>query len=312
MDRGEIKNEVARNINQLASDETTINGGIITETWMNDNLNYLYRKDIAQLLIDKFPADFHATATETNMYTATGTVDATSTNTTLVATTSIFTSDMVGYTVQNTTDDETAIITAYTSATTVTLDTEIGDDWDGDTIYVLGAEFGLGGTGEDYKEIEKVWVKYQSTDEKYVSAEIRRKNDLVRSGDEIFFTDTPKCYLTTVETSDGTLVRAIGFRPFPVDYSGTFYIEGTKLPPALDEDTDVPSLDVVGIGEALVCGLTYRAFRTLKMTEDMMLWKQEYLEAKANIIRTYKPLTRSGPTKMRAGNLINAMRSGTV
>jgi len=311
MDRGDIKNEVARNINQLASNETTITSGIITETWLNNNLNYLYRKELAQLLIDKFPADFRAVTTETSLYTAMGTVSASSTSTTLVASTAIFTSDMIGYTVQNTTDDETAIITGYTNTTTLTLDTAIGDTWDGDTIYVLGAEYGLGGVGTSLKEIENVWMKYASTDTDWVKADMRRKEDLLLDGNETYFKDNPKCYMTTVDVAD-VPTRAIGFRPFPDDYTGKFYLEYTKLPPELTDDVDVPSLDVVGIGEALVCGLTYRAFRTLKMTNEMMLWKNEYNEAKANIIRTYKPITRSGPSKLRGGSLTNAMRSGAI
>src|SRR5689334_12416347 len=165
MDRGEMKDRIARNLNQLnGTDESTIINGIITETWIDNEINYIYRNEIAQLLSDKFPNDFTAKTTATHLYTATGTVSASSTSTTLVATTSIFTNGMVGFTVQNSTDDETAVITAYTNATTVTLDTTIGDTWDGDTIYVLGNEYSLGGSAATLKEVKNVWIKYLSTD----------------------------------------------------------------------------------------------------------------------------------------------------
>lgn len=309
MTREEMRIMVARNVNQLSgTDESTFVDSRLTDTAINTKLNDIYLEEVFPLLSDKFPEDFYQTTKPKQTYTATGTVDSSSTSTTLVATTSIFTSDMETneYTVYNSTDDETREISSYTSATTVTVDSAIDDDWDGDTIYVLGAEYTLGGETTDAKEIVGVGIKYASTDDYFRECEARRKSDILRYGNEAYNKYSPKWYRTTVDVS-GDPMMGFGIRPYPDAYNGKYIVTYVEQPPSLSSDSDEPRLHVAGISEVIINGTTAWALRVQKNYDEAATYTALYEKGKIDLVRNYKPRTRSGPTKVRTGGYVESL-----
>lgn len=296
----EIRVEIARNLNLLVDDETTIRENIVTSTGIDKQVNIIYREELFPPLSEKFPDDFAQETVPFNTYTATGTVDATSTGTTLVSTTPIFDSTMLGRTVENSTDDETAKITVVTSTTQVTVDTTIGDTWDGDTIYVLGNEYAFGGDTVDLKSVKAVNIKYHSTDTTGIEAKRRDFNDLYQYGNEVFSLSSPYWYKTMIDVG-GTPKNAIGILPYPESYLGTMSIRYTERPPTLTA-SDEPTLAVAGISLLIIWGVTAWGFRLQKKYEDADRYMMLYENAKKNIVKNYRPLSASGPNRVRPGN----------
>lgn len=306
MTRDEIKIEIAKNINQLSSDETTIVDGKITETSINRKINNLYRDELFMMLSDRYPNDFERVTVPRQMYTATGTVDASSTSTTLVTTSDVFTNDMEGFYVENATDSEKIKIASYTSSTTVTLESSIGDTWDGDTIYVLGNVYTFGGDASDLKEVRNVGVKYDSSNDYFRKCERREYNDAFYYGNEEFSEYSPIFYLTTVKTDSTTISNAIGIFPRPGNYTDLLQIRYIEKPPELT-GSDSPRLAVAGVGEVLVNGVTAWA-KHVKGESDWGEWFSMYQDGQQRILNTYKPKARSGPSKIRKSPYLVGMR----
>lgn len=311
MTKANIRKRIARNINQLESDENTIADGIVTSTSINEAIDDIHDDELYPLFSDKFPDDFQQETYQRDTNTATGTVDATSSTTTLVTTTSMFTNDMVGLKIQNTTDSESTTIVAFTSGTTLTVADDI-DDWSGDTIYVLGNEYVIGGEAADMKEIVDVWLKYNGTTDSYwTKCEKRDADDLLLIGNESFTQSAPVWYPKTLTTSGGVLNPGYGFLPVPTAYNGLHKFTYTSRPAAMT-DSDEPRLKVPGISRTIIYGGTAQVLRQLELFDNAKEYQSLYEKSKQELISNYKPKTRGGATKVRYGSYINKIRSRAV
>ena len=290
-----IKKRVASYIGYVDSSGDILTGKDITATDIGNWVNDRYLDDLFPTLSSQYPEDFRREG-KMNFYKTTGTVAASSTSTTLVASSNIFNNGMVGDTVYNSTDGEKAVITAYTSATTVTLDTTIGDDWDGDTIYVLGHEFGLGGNATDLRAIERVAVKYSTTDDYYRTCTRANKKDLLQDGSETYTEVEPFWYPTTVSIS-GVPTSAIGILPEPSEnVANGVLIEYLETPTALSADADVPRLPL-GSHSVLVLGATADALRKLMRLDEADRYEQKYQAGKMELITSYTMTRLGGPPR---------------
>jgi hypothetical protein len=306
MTREDIRIEIARNINQLAEDESTFINGVVTETSTNTKISNVYFQEVFPLLSDKFPTEFKQETYRFPTYTASGTVDSSSTGDSLVTTTSIFTNDMEGFEVENATDDEKATIETYTSGTAVTLETDIDDDWDGDTIYILGNEFTFGGDTTDLKEIIRVEVKYASTDTTYRVCEKRRQEGVIRVGNETVPKTSPIWYPTMVDIS-GAPYRGFGILPFPDSYAGKIKVTYVERPPELDDDSDVPLLDIVGVSQLIVDNVTAWALRIKKEFDEADRHQMDYEKNLKRLVMSFKPMSRGGASRVRHSGYMGAI-----
>jgi len=306
MNRETMRLRVAKNINQLSSDGSTFVDGIVTASSVNNQIDDIYREELFPLFSDKFPRDFEQVTYPISTYTATSTVSSSSTGTTLVASNGIFDNTMEGFTVYNATDDESTVIETYNSPTTVTVDASIGDDWDGDTIYILGDTYTFGGQAVDLKEIKEVMIKYSPSDTYYTRCLLESQEDLYQIGSESYSKSLPRFSPTTVDVND-TPTPAIKFTPNPDSYEGKFKIRYIEKPPALTDSTE-PTLKVAGISKVIINGTTAWALGLQKRWEDANVYQTLYERGKIDLIRNYKPVARSGPSRIRQSNYMSALR----
>jgi hypothetical protein len=311
MTRAQIKRAIAENLEQLDSDMTTIIDGKVTATGIENRINYVYREELFPLFSDKFSIDFEQRTNPLNTYTTTGTVSASSTGTTLVAGSNIFSQNMVGFRVYNVIDEEFATITAYTSATTVTVNVTLGDTWDGDTIYVLGNEFTYGTALSDLKEIKRVEIKYASTDTEWIEMQ-----EIDQSlAQNVRSTVNPGYYRTSLLVGD-ELVAAIGIDPYPQYYNGLLKITYIKRPKELSSDSDSPVLNVPGISQVIIDGVTAWGKGLKGEWDDADRYRAQYegnpnsrtTGGKVGLIRNYKPKTRGQNKTVRSSAMTNAIR----
>lgn len=297
----QLQREVARNLRLLGQDETTILESRVTQAGIQNAINRIYRDELCQMLMDKYPQDFIDTTTPINTYTASGDVDSVAT-TTLTSQASMFYTAHVGFKVQNATKGESIEIASYTSDTVVELASEPAQTWDsGDDIYVLGNEWAFGNEAADLKELWRVAIKYSSTDQDWSFSKLRRYDDLVRYGNETFSKVNPEHYLTSLNIS-GAPVRGFGIEPFPDAYDGKLFIMYVAYPDALSNDSDTPLLSTIGLEKAIVAGATAWGFMLLGNDSDYAKWKTEYADATKIVLRSYRPRSRGGASKLRLGD----------
>lgn len=310
MNRATIRARVLRRINQLASDESTAIEGRVTTNSINEAIDDIYRGELCSIFIDKYPDLFKATLTPFNTNTASATVDATSSGNTLVVTEDTFVLNDVGTSVYNPATSQIAEITAYASATEVTLSLEINDDWDGDTIYVLGNEYLLSEatSTQDIREVMTVRIKYASDDSKWTIAERMDETDAKANGG--FDRYHPKFYLTSLEDEHVTQQSAIGILPFPNKWDGLIQIQATIIPPELTDTTNTKPIP--GIDLAIYNGAVAICLRDLDMFDKADVYQGLYNSEQARILRSFKPKSRSGPSRIRMSSTTNLMRSRKV
>jgi len=301
----EMTKMVARNINQLADDDTTIRDGMVTEEGIQERINHVYREILFPTLSDKFPEDFEQETGNTSMYSQTGTVDATAADTSLVATTSIFSSNDVGSLVYNADDEETTRITAYTSATTVTVEDDM-DDWVGDDIYILQTVYSFGGDATDLKEVLDVRVTYDGSNW-YKAGRILR-ND--RDYDTIYAQSTPRYSLTSVDIG-GQLKPAIKIFPEPTDNLAKYKIVYVEKPAALTA-SDEPILKNTGVSSVLVNEATAWAWKTLHEPQLAQPWERDFDKWLGMLVRGYKPVNRDEAPSPKTSPYFEAIRNRSI
>lgn len=304
---------VADNINQLDDDGATISAGRITETQIGNKINDYLRGEVFSMLRAKFPKESMQKTRPLNTYTASSTINAVS-GTTLTADDAIFNTSMVGlsgggtnghgFEVQNTTDDEKIRIDTYTSTTIVEMASSVAAWSVGGQVYVLGNEFTFGGSLTDLVEITAVELMYQSGDSNYKPAEYRQLRDLFQVGTEIYSTERPYWYRTTVDVS-GTPTPAVGILPHPTNYNGEIMITYVERPPELGS-SDEPTSRMPEISQVLIYAVTAWALR-LKGDDSWKDWYQLYQNALTDAISNYRPSSRV-PKRVRSSRLSNAKR----
>lgn len=297
-----MKIMVARNINQLAEDEITISGGIVSEAGISAQINHLYREVLFPTLSDKFPEDFEQESSETTMYTQTGVVDNATVDTTLVATTGIFSSNDVGSLVYNSTDSVSTRITAYTSSTTVTVEDDI-DGWEGDTIYILQTTYTFGGDLVDLKEVLEVYVTYNGST--WFKAKRMLRGD--RDYNATFMTSSPRYALTSVDVSDISK-PAIRFFPEPTTNTAKYNIVYVEKPPALAAG-DEPIMKNTGISDVLISGATAWAWRTLREVGMAREFQADFDKWLGMVVRSYKPLNRDDLPAPKTSGYMESIRN---
>lgn len=316
MTKSEIRTELANRLNQLASNESTVLSGIVTEASMNRVIDRAWRGKVFPILSDKFPKLFTQKTTWQYGYTATGVVDSASSSNSLVTTTGIFVNGMVGVKVQNSTTGDSATITAYVSPTTVTLNTEIGDTWDGATIYVLGNIFTLLGEVTDAKEVKRVEVKYSGQASTFV---LRRRdmNDAFLQGQEVFTKPDAIWDPVVVKTTAGR-VQAIEIQPAFQTYLDQYRVWYIQRPPAM-ADNEEPIGVIAGVDEVILDCATAETLRISGMYDLAANYEERspngtsvWPKGMRAIINHYKPIYRSGTIKRRADYIGIARRGSYI
>lgn len=216
----------------------------VTETDIAEIVNELYKEKYFPMYQTQYP-EFYQQIAYTDSTIATGTADAGLTNSTLVATTSIFNNGMIGLYVYNETDDSTTKITSYTNATTVEVENSDISDWSGDTIYVIGQTFALGGEAADTYEIDRVEVKYNTTDSDYKVATNRLKNSAIQDGYERFSEHNPIYIIETVDVATEPTNAITIYPQFSKKVTNGVKIHYTEIPTTLSNVDDKPRLPVV-------------------------------------------------------------------
>lgn len=307
----QMQQEVARNLNLLSSDDTTIiTGSNVTQVGIQNKLNSLYQDKFGQWLIRKYPQDDEQVTYPLYMYRQSFIVSASSTGTTLISTTPIFANGDEGFQIAfvdgvfGTAPLGTLQIQTFVSTTQVTLFNDIPSDYIGTTGYILGNEFTLNGDASVIKEIISVETKYQYPVSSWVEwqfAELRRKTDLPNIDSNAFSSAAPIYYLTS-DLESGQTLRAFGILPFPTDYRGQVRITITKRFDAMVNPTDVPRLENIGVSEPLINGTTAWGWRVLGDIEKSNIYESVYQRDMVDITRNYRPVNRAHSSKIRMSN----------
>lgn len=308
MDREELRTAIARNLRILSSDETTvIEGSGITVAGINEEINKVYRNTLAQLLINKYPQDFEQWSYPIRTYRESFTVSASTTGSTLISTSEVFFNGDEGFKIQNPSTGETLIVETYNSTTSVTTTEDVPATWIGDTVYILGNILRLNGELADFREILSVKIKFASSENRYSVAELVRSNDYEPMKSDEFNKNAPKYILSTLKTATGN-ERCLRFLPDFNDYTGTVLIKYTQLPPKLVSDSDIPILEIIGIEDAIIAGVTSWGFRILKDWDSSTAY-QKILGDQINImLSTYKPRNKDTTRRQRTQAFYRQMR----
>jgi len=306
-----LKTNIAENLNQLASDGTTIAEGRITEEAIERKINQVYRDELFPLVSDKFPQDFERETYLQNMRTADGII-VSITDTTLVANSGIFDNSMRGFTVYNITQSDSSKIEAYTSSTTVELEDEM--DWDAnDVIVVLGNEYTLEGNASDFKEIRQIRVKYAGQSDFVEATRINKEDAYVSDLKESDYSkDDPKFYLGMLAKTDGTKKRMIGFLPFPTTPGGKFFVRYIEKPSELTDATDETQLSNIGIDQVIIDGVTAWGYGLLEKWSSAKQYRELYMNGKRDLIMNYKPKSRSGSSSLKESSYYLMMQNREI
>jgi hypothetical protein len=312
----QIQQEVARNLKILASDDATIiSGSTVTTQGIKNKINAIYQDSIGEFLIRKYPQDFEQTTYPMYMYRQSFTVANTSSGTTLISTTPVFANGDESYKVAlvngafGTAATTTVKINTYVSTTQVTTDVDV-TAYIGYTAYILGNEFTLNGAASDAKEIVGFNTKYNYpvTSNYWNPAELRRKTDIPPTDSTMFTQFAPIYYLFTGVESRSS-VRGFGILPRPRDYRGQIQVTYTQRIPAMVNNTDTPKLEVIGISDVLVNGVTAWGWRILGDEQKAMMYDQLYQRGIVEIERNYRPRNRSHASKLRQSDYFSRIQS---
>lgn len=312
----QMQQEVARNLKILSSDDSTIiSGSTVTTTGIKNKINSIYQDKFGEWLIRKYPQDFEAVTYPLNTYRQSFTVSGSSSGTSLVSTTPVFANGdelfKIAFVNGSYPTAATAVvqINTYTSATGVTMASSVAS-YVGYTGYILGNEYTLNGAASDAKEIVDIKVKYSypTTTSFWQSAELRRKTDLPPTDSNLFNQSAPIYYLMTgVESS--LPVRGFGILPYPTDYRGQVQVVYTQRITALSANSDVPRLEVIGISEALVNGVTAWGWRILGDENKAAQYEALYQRDMIDITRNYRPRNRSHASRIRMSDYFTRLQS---
>jgi len=261
MKKKDIRKAIARNLNILASDNETIIEGQITKLGLDEEIDRIYIEVIAQYLCNINPDDFTVEArknTFRDVFTAVGvdTVD-----NIITSVTGVFGSADVGHTLYNLSDKTKLVIKTYISSTQVVVTTVPNSDWVGDTIYILTPVLTLNDEDLDgIKEITKLEIAYRPTDVYKIKADkisLNNYKDLTQTGSNLIFSSYKKTVYTSsnIELND-KMVRCIYYSPAPSKPDGVIYLTYVKLPEKLKEEDSEPALNVIGVSEVLINGVT--------------------------------------------------------
>ncbi len=303
MNRQQIREQIARNLRLLSSDESTIiDNSNITEEGLNTQIDLIYREGIVQVLMDKFPDDFERKTEPKQTFTSSFVVQSIASDV-ITALPGTFSNFDEGFEAQNVDKSETIKIIDVLSDTEAQLESTPESDWTGDTVYVLGNEFFFEGEAEDLREIKLLGIKYNANDNEFLYGNLRRKHDVLPLDQKNFNRYNPVMYLTAISkenisTGATKNLRGVGILPFPNAYNGEYQITYMQQPPSLT-DTTSPVPLVAGISEGIIRGVTAWGARILQDYNMSVYYDNLYKEQKAQIINSYKPRSRGNPSRLR-------------
>jgi hypothetical protein len=306
----EMTTEIARNLVILSDDESTIISSKVTETGIHAIINRIYRDRIAQSLIDKYPGDFTQQTYQRGLYRASFTVS-TQVGAVITSGSAVFSNRDQEFYIQNPTTSEIILVKTFTNATTIELNSEPSTSWVGNTCYILDNEFLFDGDASDAREITEVLVKYRSTERYYTRAERRNLSSLSPLSAQEFNSSYPIWYITTIQTSEGNS-RGFGILPFPTTYDGLLEIRYTERPDKLINDSDELQLRVAGLEEVIILGGTAWGYRMLGDRGSAQEYQADYNAAFKDLINSYKPKSRSGPSRIRFSGYLQNMIDRTI
>ncbi len=323
-----IYKEAARNLSLLSSDESTvISSGRVTLTGIKNQANLIYQDKICNYLTARFPYDFEQSTYPMQTYRTNFVVSASSTGTTLISTTPIFNNSDEGFTIQFVTGSTFTGPTAtasfasckilqYVNSTTVVIDQTVSATWNATTGFILGNEFQFNGDAVNCKEI--IALYYQSTPNTiYLPVTQRMKADLAPRWTTVFSQGNPAWYQTT-NLVNGASVRAVGLLPFPTDYRGSIRMDYVRRPAALINDSDIPQLEIAGISDVLINGITAWGLRLLGMPKEASAYEEGEADGTRGplglkaMLKNYIPVNRNKSSKIRMSGTYSAMQGRSV
>lgn len=260
MQKKDIRKAIARNLSILASDNETIIEGQITKLGLDEEIDRIYIEVIAQYLCNINPDDFTVEARKNTFRGVFIAVGINSENI-ITSVTGVFGSADVGHTLYNATDNSKLIIKTYISSTQVVVDKTPISAWAGDTIYILTPVLTLNDEDLDgIKEVTKLEIAYTPTDIYRIKADkvtLNNYKDLTQTGSNLIFSSYKKAVYTSSNIElNNKMVRCIYYSPAPSKPDGVIYLTYVKLPEKLKEEDSEPALNVLGVSEVLINGVT--------------------------------------------------------
>lgn len=263
MTLSDIRKSIARNLGMLSSDNSTIIEGSITKNGLEDEINRVWIEVVCQALMAKSSNDFTAEA-KTNTFRDLFTVVAVDlTNKTITSSTGVFGTADVGAKIQHPTTLALYTIAGYITPKQVTITEIPSTTWVGVTAYILNNILILDTEAEDLKEILKLQIRYTSTSPAFIEADKQTVGNFKSiSNSNLVFTSNPVYSLGSIQVND-VIKRCISYYPFPIDYRGEVKFTYTQQPNKLVNESDQPSLQIIGISDAIINGVTAWGFRMM-------------------------------------------------
>jgi hypothetical protein len=263
MTLSEIRKAIARNLRLLADDNETVLEGQITKAGLDDEINRVYIEVIAQQLMAKSSQDFTVEA-RANTYATTCIVASVDmVNNYINSSTGVFGRAYVGSKIQNPDTNEMYTITEFINPYRVVVAETPQADLIGVNCYVLSNILVLNTDASDLKEVLKFEIKYFSGNQTYTEAGKQNPSNFRDWEDQRFDFNFAPVYTVDVVTVNDVTKRCIRYYPYPQDYKGEIRIMYTQLPSRLTNETDEPALNVAGVSEAIINGVTAWGFRIL-------------------------------------------------
>jgi hypothetical protein len=296
-----IRKAIFRNLGQLSSDNETIIEGLVTKGGVDDEINNYYREIIAQELMARNGQDFTVEARNPTFRESFTVASVDVDNKFVTSTTSIFGVADVGSKIQNPTNGNSYTITQINSGNQVTISETPISDWVGDTAYILNNILVLTGDMADFKEILKVQIKYNSTDSSYRLAKKETPTNFEDYTDQDYGTDnfwgTPIYTVSTIKVND-KMQRCLKYYPRSTNYNGEIKILYTQLPAPLVQDSDEPSLSIIGASQLIINAVTAWGFRLQNDPQKAQAFEELFRVGLQQTVANYKP-DRAAPIRYK-------------
>jgi hypothetical protein len=286
----DITKAIARNLDMVADDNSTIiSKGRLTEAGIKDEINRVYLEEVIPTLLNAKADDF-TVETRVNTYRAVFVVSSIDTVNYLInSTTGIFGNADEGAKLQNPTTGEFYTIDTVITSQQVKVKELPANSLVGANVYLLTNVVQINDI-ENLKEVTKFEIKYNSTDQTFQTCKKEALTNFKDRVKEVYTYPYSDYYYTQGSLRiDNVEYRSLFYYPYPTSYLGEIKFSYTKLPPKLLNDTDMPAIDVIGLGNAIIYGVSMWGSRILGNTDDYLSYKGDYEATMSKILTEYKP-----------------------